>query len=83
MKPFSQHFPDSRIGAGSEFEPHHRFVTALPNLLLNRLAEHPCRIVVDFDFRVASQTYERGARQRHPAVEFVRIPADDFVEWNE
>ena len=83
LKPFPQHLADSRIGARSEFQPNHGFVAALADLFLDQLAESRCRIVIDLDFRVAGETYQRGGGHRHAAIEFVDIAANDFVQRNE
>ena len=83
MKAFAHHFTDGGIGAGSEFEPDHGFVTALPHLFLDSLAQFGIRIVIEFDFGIARHADQGGSRQHHSAVEFVRIAAHDFVERDE
>ena len=48
----AEHFRDSRVSSRAKFKPHHWFVTALPNLLLDHGAKVSRRTLIDFYFGI-------------------------------
>ena len=78
----AQHLFGPRVGAGAELKPHHRFITALPDLFAHLFAESLGRIVivVAVGLRVPGQPHQGGGGQLHAAVQAVRVAPDHFVQ---
>src|SRR5271166_2997733 len=80
FKALAEHFPDDRIGARPKLQPDHWLVATLANLFLNEFTQARSRIVIELDFSVASQPYDRDGRNLHPVIKLVKIAANDFAK---